>query len=945
MAYVVPQALIYQEFSILPTALTDPLRACIIGPHYALNRYSDEDEKPNIKVTNSYDPDTDEVFSWPNRTAGAVVDTDYTSVYFDDALLQYYQDPGGDASGIYAVEGYRNRIRFGSLVLQTKNGYNRTSVFCDRDVAPGDVLDIIASACGEPVSLRTQILDFIPDPIPAVIGDAESDPSNKHSQSQGGDYNQTAGDENNVCIESIDVSSFDGRDDGLIEETYTIEVVSSGNGGDAETALLKVTAASGTEGPFTITPEAFGSPTEIGGRGLTVTFNNDGCGSSSSPGVGIDPNDFIAGQTWVVEAQQTYDAPVAASGGLYLGSADTTYIVEVVDGGDFGTARIQATTSTGVDQSAPTVVSALNTPVAIGSQGLTIKFTSAANGLCKGDRFTIEVEAEKDGAVRTVVLSNPLPYEMRGMCNFGDESSSSSEAPPDLAVTFYIKKDIEVPEDREGFAPLVNWEQSDTQITLKSGVIAYDSSWTCSGVLQALPVKDGIVYVEHRDLLTDLCGEVNSISDVSEINTDNFGAGAVIDPDNPLVFGVYNALLNSSGTPVKYIGVCASSPIELEDWTEALEVLQDRDDVYSLTPMTQDQQVLQLVQGHIEAMSSPEKGRWRIGWFNLQATTEKGMYTCSEKLGAGSCDPVLATITDDPDAAGTQYTLLTAAGEKFLTSIDQEVEAGDIVRAQYQDDGFGNVTYSEYVVDEVLNEEEIRLFTGPSAPINTPSKIEIWRNLSRTEIAQEYATNAGTFNSRRVYLVWPDQVGNAGETFAGYYLCAALAGLRSASLPHRPLTNVEILGFDDISRTTEFFNAPQLDTLAAAGIWIVTQDPNDGDVYTRHQLSTDNLDLNRKEQSVTTNVDSISYTFLRRLAVYIGRGNVTPTMINIIRGEILSVLDFFSSFVVQDILGPQVISYEIDQLEQHPVLRDRVLAVVNLVIPYPLNNIELHLVI
>jgi len=938
MAYVVPQALVYQEFSILPTALTDPLRACIIGPHYALNRYSDEDEKPLIKVTDHYIPDTDTAYLWPNRPAGGVVDEDYTKVYIDDALLEYYEETTGDGQ---VVSGYRNRVRFDTLVLQTKNGYNRSGVFCDRDVAVGDVLDILASSCGEPQSLQSQILGFIPDPIPAVIQPAESDTVNKNSQTANVTDSQTAGDTNSVEITGTNGASFDGREDGVIEDTYTIECIGSGSGGDAETAVLKVTSSSGTDDDAAITPQAFGSPTAIGARGLTVTFDN---GGSSSAGPGVDPDDFVAGQTWVVTVRQDFDAPVSASGGVYLGTADTTYVVEVVEGGDFGDARIQATTTTGVDQSAPTVVSALNTPVSIGSQGLTIKFTSAANGLCKGDRYLIEVEAESDGAVKTVVLATPLPLELRGICNDGT-SSSSSEVPPSLNVTFYIKKDIQVSEERTGFAPLVNWEQSETEITMKSGIVAYDASYTCSGVLTALPVKDGKVYVEHRDLLPTFCGEVNSVSDVSELNSDNFGQGAVIDPDNPLVFGVYKALQNSAGTPVKYIAVCASSPIELEDWAAALEVLEGRDDVYSLTPMTQEQEVLQLVQAHIEAMSSAEKGRWRIGWFNLEAATEKGVYTCSEELSAGDCDPVLATITDDPDTSGTQYTLVRAEGQHFLTSLDQEVAAGDIVRAQYQDDGFGNITYSEYVIDAVLNEEELRLVSGPSAPITVPSKIEIWRNLSRTGIATEYATNAGTFNSRRVYLVWPDEISNAGETFAGYYLCAALAGLRSASLPHRPLTNVEILGFDDVSRTTEFFNEPQLNTLAEAGIWIVTQDPNDGDVYTRHQLSTDNLDLNRREQSVTTNVDSISYTFLRRLAVYIGRGNVTPIMINIIRGEILSVLDFFNNNVVTDIIGPQVLSYEIVQLEQHPVLKDRVLATVNLEVPYPLNNIELHLVI
>ena len=48
---------------------------------------------------------------------------------------------------------------------------------------------------------------------------------------------------------------------------------------------------------------------------------------------------------------------------------------------------------------------------------------------------------------------------------------------------------------------------------------------------------------------------------------------------------------------------------------------------------------------------------------------------------------------------------------------------------------------------------------------------------------------------------------------------------------------------------------------------------------------------------------------------------------------------------MQDILGPQITSYEIQQLEQHPVLKDRILAIIPIEVPYPLNNIEVHLVI
>jgi len=939
--YVLPQALIYQEFQISPTALTAPLRACPVGPQYALFRYTDSDEKSTIKVTDSYEPDDDESFSWPGRPAGGVVDEDYTRIFIDDALLQYYNDPGGDASEIRSVAGYRNRVRFDSLVLKTANGYSRSAGFYDRDVKAGDVLDLVTSACGEAYRFRAQILDLVADVVPAVIGDVEDDTDNQETQIEATADAQTAGDTNNVCVEAVDATAYDGRADGQVDEVYEIEVVASGSDGDATTAVLRVTALSGTDGPYEITPSAFGAPTDIGARGLTVTFNNDGCGGSSSY-AGVDNDDFIAGQTWQITVSQAFTAPVATSGGTYLGASDTTYIVEVIEGGDAGDARVQISATTGVDASGPSTVTALGTAIPVGTHGVTITFASGPTGFCTGDRYMVDVEAVGAGAIKTVVLSRPLPLALRGICEVVESSSSSSSSgtPPDMAATFYIQADIEVTENRTGYAPLVNWEQSATEITLKSGIIAYDATWTDDGVMMPLNVRDGEVYVHYRALIRQWVGTVGTIDDVSSIPS-VFDDAPEIDQDNPLVFGVYNALLNGNGEDIKFTAVGASSPIELADWLECLEVLKGRDDVYSLVPLTFEKQVQDAFTAHVEAMSTAEVGRWRITWLCCEAITEEDVYTTS--LATGNVGGlVLATITDDPDTSGTQYTLLYAEGEEFVTG-DRGVVAGDIVRAQYTDDGFGNSTYSEYVIDEVLNDEEIRLYTGPSAAINVPAKIEIWRSLNKTQSAEAQALKPGLFSSRRAYLVWPDEIGNAGTVVPGYYACCSLAGLRGGSLPHRPLTNIEVIGWDDLSRTTEFFNEPQLNTLAASGYWIITQDPNDGDVYTRHQLSTDNTDLLRVEQSITTNVDSISYTLLNRLKVYIGQGNVTPTMISIIEGEVLSILDYFSNFTVSDVLGPQIISYTIETLAQHPLLKDRILIETPIVVPAPLNNIEYHL--
>lgn len=928
--YVLPQVLVFQEFTAAPAATATPLLACIVGEQFELFRYSNAAEKALIHVSSTYDASVETCYAWPGRTAGAVVNDTYTRVFFDNALLQYFHDPSGDGSPIYWDGVNNNRIAATSVVWKTGNGFARDGTLL-RDVQVGDSIKLLASACGGPTTLSSTVIGLIPDVVAAIVGTATADVDNQGALSATTSSAQVAGSVNDVEILSVAGGSYNGLATGNPSEVYTVEVIGASVGGDATTALLKVTSASGNDNQAAITPSAFSVATPIGTRGMTATFDTGGTSISSNPAV--PPDDFLIGQKWTIHVQQAYAVPTKTSGGVYTGPSDTTYIVTITTGGKFSDTvkpQITVSTTTGIDLSGPTTVPASATNVAVGTRGVLIHFTGTAlNG---GDRFYVPVTAVASGAYHTLVLANNLTPAMRGDC-----TPSSSEPAPDLDVTLFIKKNIEVTENRLGFAPLVNWTQSANELCLESDIVAYDASWQSGGILQALPVTDGSVYIQHRDRLPENCATVGTITDVSEVPT----ALGTVDPDNPLAFGVYKALSNSNGQPVKYLGVCgASSTLTLDDWLTALNVLVGRDDVYGLVPLTQDETVLQAFEAHCLDQSSAENGRWRICWLNMAATNPIDVYS----VDAGNpTQPVLATITQDPNLPSPAYVDVTSTGQTFLTS---GVLPGDTVRALYTSDGFGNLTWTDFTVDVVLNEESIRLLSGPASAVNVASKIEIWRTLSTTQLATELATNPGIYASRRAYLVWPDVVGDAGQTFPGYYLCAALSGLRSGVLPQQGLTNVAVIGFDDVSRTTTLFSAAQLNIMAASGYWIVTQDPNDGVIYTRHQLSTgDQSDLNFKEQSITTNLDSISYVFLNALAPYIGQGNVTQTMINILQGEILSVITVLSNTVTVDRLGPQIITAIIKSLAVSPTLRDRIVCVIDLTLPYPLNNVELHLVV
>jgi hypothetical protein len=622
--------------------------------------------------------------------------------------------------------------------------------------------------------------------------------------------------------------------------------------------------------------------------------------------------------------------------GQYAGDKNDTYVIECTKGGTWANLpEITVRTVKGLDFSGPTEVTGDGTSVsvAIGTNGVKVKFFGvtgagdAVAGLRKGDKWYISCVSAVAGPVRRLILRDDLPAAVL-----------SAE---DMDLTLFIKDNIQVSENRIGFAPMTNYWVEDTQICVQEGVVAYHPEWTVDGVEQPLNVAGGNVYVEYREWVSELADQVNSISDVADIGV----IRGQLHPDNPLKWGVYKALANSNGTVVKYTAV--ANPDSLDSWVQVLERIKGRDDMYNLVPLTFDTQVHNLWAAHIGGESNEYANNWKAGFFGLKSVPVVKVVGEGVAIGgvAGNvvADPVLATLSDDAEATGTQYTKLqvTSGNGYFVTN---NVRPGDIVRYMYTVDGFGDEAYTEFVVDEVQSESTLLLYSGADAPVTVAQRVEIYHNRNRNEIADAVAEQAGALSNRRVVGVWPDQVGEAGTLQPGYYLAAALAGLVSGVVPHQPLTNVEVAGFDDYSRSYKYFNETQLNRMAEAGVWIVTED-RDGTPHTRHALTTDNLDLNRREEMIRRNVDSMSYLFLRRLRPFIGRTNAQEGMVRRLRYEVTAVIDYLQANGFTDELGSQLIDGTIRTLQIHPLLKDRIEIVLDLTVPAPLNNIELHLVV
>lgn len=167
--YITPRVLIQQEFLQLPVYREYPLPAFIIGPQFALTRYSEASEKPFTALAtldgevvtsgNSYISSLDTRYDFPNIPAGGDVDPSYTKVYAESVEAQYFPlDNLGDLSNenvvslVTAPSGgyYHNKVRFSNAALKTGHGYTRNSFFSNRDVHIGDVIQI-SGTVGDPV--------------------------------------------------------------------------------------------------------------------------------------------------------------------------------------------------------------------------------------------------------------------------------------------------------------------------------------------------------------------------------------------------------------------------------------------------------------------------------------------------------------------------------------------------------------------------------------------------------------------------------------------------------------------------------------------------------------------------------------------------------------------------------------------------------------------------
>lgn len=385
--------------------------------------------------------------------------------------------------------------------------------------------------------------------------------------------------------------------------------------------------------------------------------------------------------------------------------------------------------------------------------------------------------------------------------------------------------------------------------------------------------------------------DIESVSDIKNVLklTDTSAPSL-----NPLGFGAQLALTNAGGAALKVINIAADVDAEHTAAQELLELT----DVYSIAVLSHDASSAVSYKTHVETQSGPTKKKERIAFINhLQDWTaaKSAMATAiqAQSVAIGS-RRVVNVFSDAAYVLETRH--INTLRSSFLNAVwGNEVNRPALTTVDYT---FGGTTYKK------------------GTPITDSFLASLISNS----------------------LVGADGTIPALVPVPGYFYCAALAGAVAAKSPQQPLTNVAVTGFDRAYKTTDYFTEDQLNTMASGGTWIMVQESPAAAVVTRHQVSTDNTSITKRELSVTNAVDYVAKTMRNSLKPYIGRFVIDDNFISLVFTVLTGIALFMRrSGILRDV--------KINSVVQDNINPDTVLVEVELIPLYPANYIKITLII
>lgn len=472
-----------------------------------------------------------------------------------------------------------------------------------------------------------------------------------------------------------------------------------------------------------------------------------------------------------------------------------------------------------------------------------------------------------------------------------------------------------------------------TQVTTEANPTVNIAEFNTADENRLLKDGRGKLQVSYRALrsptTTESLIEIATASDITE----KLGT---IDMENEIAFGANEAFSGSQGKTIFALRVADDTTTA---YSTALKKIEATDTVYALTPMTDKQTVQQLVATHCESMSRKDVKNFRRCYVG---TDSPGEYAALARYDDA---PIEVAIT----VSQAGFVLdVTTVGVNLETA---QLVQGDIVKMI---DSNGNYTGAEYTIAEVTDTNTAYLSTGPVSS-QTQVFAEFWKADTPESQASYVADVSAALGSRRAVNVWVENgtrvIDGVRTVIPNKYVAAEVAGLRSAVIPWQGLTLTEINSITDAPAMYTRYTNTLLNTVAAAGTFIVTQEAESGGVFIRHQLTTQSNEGSLAyEDSIGVSLDAVSFQVKDALNVFVGRKNVTRQTLDEIYDAVWTILNGATTSPAIADYGPQLNGFtnkagERNKLDVtvHPTLKDRVQVYARLLMPLPLNTLEVIL--
>jgi hypothetical protein len=931
--YVRPQLTIEQLLAELPAPSVDRLVPIVIGPQYLLSRYGKEEtygvafDADGQTIPYNYYDEADILRSLPATYTPELDTAKLYGVGLEASLATFYAAAQqGGAGEEFTIESLlaANVIQIDSDLVKTTGdvGALHAGLF-GRNVAVGDLV-YVKESDGATTAKRRVVTGFRGVAVPAVRGSATNSSYNPATDASAdattvvskpsSDWSVTTSGDLSVNVLGGSVLAT------KLGEQFTITVRTPG---DPAVATVDISSKSGNYSATNV------ATADDGSDGYDITDTAAG-GELAGIDVNLSGGTLTTGQRFIINVYQGYTRANAGSNkqfvaaGTYTGTKDTTYLVKVKTGtvGDTAVGGVLEITDTaGVDAPSEVEVSddGANGIFDVGTYGITLTvdynttgFDLEQGGLVAGDVYFVTCTAARESTTQfdKIVLDGPAV-----------DTTTFADATDPIHVEF--RKSFTGLIAVDDAADTTAWEATTSGLVVDAALAMHLPERTLN---EWATYVDGVGYLHasYKAIVPAPASEDKiGIETVSDI-TSYLG---VIDLDNDLAFGVNEALSGVQGA--KKVWALRTAGTELADFTAALKKIESTDKLYALCPLTDDLTIQKAVASHCEAMSAKTKKNFRRCYVGTDSPGEYAVLSVKEDT-----TNYTATIGD---YGGANVLLSTEDDVDFRTL---GLETGDLVKLTATDE--------EYEISSILTATEIVLVEGPVAPVSPAVPFQLWRANTPSSQVDFVRQRSLALSSRRCANVWVENatrlVDGSARVIPNKFVAAEVAGLRCAVLPQQGLTNTEIQSVTDASSMYIRYTQDELDEVAAAGTFVITQEAESGLVFIRHQLTTESSRGSMYyEDSVGVNLDNISFQTKDALDGFIGKKNVTAKTLIEIKMALLDILVPATKVPADVSYGPALNGFEDLTIAVHPTLKDRVTVYARLLIPLPLNNIDVTL--